>query len=995
MARVQLYRVQPGANATSSLRSVFDSVTTGSAIQITSTESLVDFAFRSDPESRPLDELRHRILLGQAISDVGKDWQYFGRIADTRGFADRAAGTIAELKEAGYSRRIPKADARLTDVSRLFAAFEKRRLATERNGPEDQILRAAPIWKKGKPSAFAELRVVVLDGFTTFTEPQKRLIEAVVTRLDVLAVSLSNDGDPAVAGWLRSLGPSEDYPVIRIHDAPIAELIEAPGPVGEARLVARRIRELLATGTLPNDIVVTARDIKVSADVLSEVFDEYAIPVQGIPPAPLCRAPAIAFLLQAWRLPTNGFVFTDVAAMLRSSFYRPQGHDPDITMKAEALLRKIGGPDGKEAFVRAVDRWAESPPLPLEDETAETGTRKRTHTLAKTCQPFLKSFFALWDNIPTRAKPEAWIERFRQFARECGVEPTTHLDDQSALQILWEGLSAWIETLPPAKAVPAAAFALALASVTSTITAPVTLPAGNAVRILSAEDARFATCDYLFLTGLGEGSFPHLAPPESLLTEADRGVLRGVRLSIPDPASRRQAEQSLFNDLIARPRKGLVLSYAAVDAKGQEQLPSSFLADWREQNPSVAVTKQKMLIQNYAAEEAYSDAERRVRFANSFVKGKSANHITGLPKPVVENLKRAYQIAQARLDEKTFNRFDGGLLSEFLNANLELLGRGHVLESDHVFSPTALETYVACPFRFWLEQVLGIEPLDDPPNEVEQTRRGSAVHRAMARYHASGPTADNADAIAAGVRSQLDKAVEEYRTRSGSPVTAALWELEGLRLHRTASRYPDQWQSFREKEAKNGPTPKPQLFEAAFGLTHTQDRPSQPPLVLTIDNVEVRIGGTVDRIDAAELPDGLGFWIIDYKSGRGTYYPATAVARLEALQLPLYALAAERVLFPGKPARPLGLAYWLVTDAGPKSVLPKKVAWDRFRDQLELWVVSLVTHIRKGAFPLAPRSKTCTATCPHGPVCRIAQHRNTGKRFDLYPPPAEVPDEAV
>ena len=39
-----------------------------------------------------------------------------------------------------------------------------------------------------------------------------------------------------------------------------------------------------------------------------------------------------------------------------------------------------------------------------------------------------------------------------------------------------------------------------------------------------------------------------------------------------------------------------------------------------------------------------------------------------------------------------------------------------------------------------------------------------------------------------------------------------------------------------------------------------------------------------------------------------------------------------------------------------------------------------------GDFPLAPRSDHCTDTCGFGPVCRIAQTRNTGKVFPLALP---------
>jgi RecB family exonuclease len=409
-----------------------------------------------------------------------------------------------------------------------------------------------------------------------------------------------------------------------------------------------------------------------------------------------------------------------------------------------------------------------------------------------------------------------------------------------------------------------------------------------------------------------------------------------------------------------------------VDAKGQEQLPSSFLADWRERNEVAKVTTRKMLIQGYAAEELYSEAERRVRFENELAPGTDGTHVVAAP-AVIENLKRAKQLAAARFHDKTFNRFDGGLSPQFLTANRDLSGPGSVFDPGHVFSPTALEAYVACPFKFWLGHVLGVEPLDDPPDAVEHTRRGRAIHRALKAFHEAGPDCD--DAVTAGVRAAFDKAVEEYGRRTGGAV-AALWALDAVRLRRTAGRYGGQWQTFRAKESKSGPTPVPKHFESDFG---------RAPLEITVDGIHVRIGGTIDRIDVATLPDGLGFWVIDYKSGRATSYSGAAVARLERLQLPLYALAVERVLFQGQRARPLGLAYWLVTDTGPKSVL-KKVDWAKFRDQLERWVTAVVAQLRSGAFPLAPRSKDCTATCRHGPVCRIAQHRNSAKRFDLPPP---------
>jgi ATP-dependent helicase/nuclease subunit B len=182
------------------------------------------------------------------------------------------------------------------------------------------------------------------------------------------------------------------------------------------------------------------------------------------------------------------------------------------------------------------------------------------------------------------------------------------------------------------------------------------------------------------------------------------------------------------------------------------------------------------------------------------------------------------------------------------------------------------------------------------------------------------------------------------------------------------------------------------------------------PLVILVGDVEVRVGGRIDRIDLTEVGEAVGFWVIDYKTGRAANYSAAQVERFEKLQLPLYALAVERVLLKDRPARPLGLAYWLVTDTGPKPMLPsgKRALlawltdpgrWAKFREQLESWVATLVGHIRVGDFPLAPRSEHCTDTCRFGPVCRIAQSRNTGKvlplALPLLPKDAKADDGAM
>jgi ATP-dependent helicase/DNAse subunit B len=320
---------------------------------------------------------------------------------------------------------------------------------------------------------------------------------------------------------------------------------------------------------------------------------------------------------------------------------------------------------------------------------------------------------------------------------------------------------------------------------------------------------------------------------------------------------------------------------------------------------------------------------------------------------------------------------------------------------ERVFSPTALEDYVACPFKFFLRHVLYLEPLEEPREEIEVTRRGQAFHRALARLHrrlkeagVAEPTAE-AEALALA---ELEAAIAEDVHRAPSPAAKELWRLEGRRLLRAAARYGDQWRKFLKPWRERGTAPQPHLFEVDFGLTTVAGATPYGPLVIRTAEVEVRVSGRIDRVDLAPLADGVGFWIIDYKTGRSQHYTGADLASFRKLQLTLYALAVEEVLLAGQGARPLGLAYWLVSEEGPKVALPGRNVllwldetqrWRQVRRQLEEWVAMLVGHIRRGAFPLAPRSEHCTQTCPFGEVCRITQARSVPKDWSLPLPGQE------
>ena len=144
------------------------------------------------------------------------------------------------------------------------------------------------------------------------------------------------------------------------------------------------------------------------------------------------------------------------------------------------------------------------------------------------------------------------------------------------------------------------------------------------------------------------------------------------------------------------------------------------------------------------------------------------------------------------------------------------------------------------------------------------------------------------------------------------------------------------------------------------------------------------------------------FSIIDYKSGtKPQRRDLPSEGRLPdgtALQLELYALAAEEVLFRGQAAA-LDVGYWHCRDGGFfKWITANKVAepgqsprcephWATWRQQIVARVFELVEGIKAGQFPVYSLDDNCTGRCQFHTVCRVNQVRSLEKQW----PPSQTP----
>ncbi len=239
------------------------------------------------------------------------------------------------------------------------------------------------------------------------------------------------------------------------------------------------------------------------------------------------------------------------------------------------------------------------------------------------------------------------------------------------------------------------------------------------------------------------------------------------------------------------------------------------------------------------------------------------------------------------------------------------------------------------------------------------------------------------------------------RARSAQPFQAALAEIERRQLQQWLAQYVAQHAKYDNLWRELDEPLVPAHFEVSFG---DQERPGDDPLstveplVVTDGKRTVLVRGRIDRVDLGRMGRAPVFNVLDYKSGKAGRYSRSAIESGDALQVFLYALAAEQLL--AREGRiPWAAGYWFIADKGylEKQSLRMHESLDDKLRPTELWtqvrqddvtrVITLVERMRDGQFPVISRDDECTSYCDFHTVCRINQVRAMEKAWP--PPPSQ------
>jgi ATP-dependent helicase/DNAse subunit B len=353
-------------------------------------------------------------------------------------------------------------------------------------------------------------------------------------------------------------------------------------------------------------------------------------------------------------------------------------------------------------------------------------------------------------------------------------------------------------------------------------------PGGDTVAVLDPLALRARRVRALFLCGLQEGAFPSQRRPRGLLSEEDRytlAQLTGVHLGRhQDPLA---AERYLLYAAVSRPEELLVLSWHVADDDGLASARSLFVED---------------VCDLFEGDLPEHPRRQRGSFTPAAPGGGAAD--------------------------------EGGLHDERVLAEL----------ARRPWSASAIETYIGCPMRWYVDRVLRPGSYDP---DAEPLRRGGLAHAALKDTLEQLREQTGSAALRPGklslARELLVRSLAELE--SEYPLSASPERLPGVRMRLRADleRYLEHAAAF-ESQLEPGP------LELAFGMPPggEESEPELGPFELG-DGVVLR--GRIDRVDISPAGDAV---VVDYKNRvEGT--PSRWIEDGK-VQVPLYMLATEALL---------------------------------------------------------------------------------------------------
>ena len=399
---------------------------------------------------------------------------------------------------------------------------------------------------------------------------------------------------------------------------------------------------------------------------------------------------------------------------------------------------------------------------------------------------------------------------------------------------------------------------------------------GYGVQITTLNEIRGLNFDYLFIGGLNDGDLPTRFTPEVFFSG-----------SFAREEIQHQTEQRyLFYQSLCVWKKKLYLSFSQSDEK-RDLVQSSFLKDFNSLFEIKNISRTNFKDEIYSREELFELIGQ--------VSPDKRNKLK-LPEEInvdMKSINESIEIDKRRIEEPFGESEFSGFISNDIDDELKTKLK-NISESE--FSATQLETYAKCPYKYFVENILRLETIEEPVEELEAFEYGSLIHSILFEFYSELKEkkiilAKCGDTDFRTAELLLFKIAEKRFDELKLNPEFSFYEREKL-LGINGRRSQSLLYKFLEEERKGDPGYVPEFFEMSFGHFKSEEK-SSGKINNDVSANGIKLRGKIDRIDLNEKENT--FKVIDYKLG-GTKPTADDLLNGISLQLPLYLFAAKELL---------------------------------------------------------------------------------------------------
>ncbi|GJL55658.1 MAG: hypothetical protein NPIRA02_27900 [Nitrospirales bacterium] len=714
------------------------------------------FPSPDEPAFRLITEFTFRQFLGFVLGQQGAELPSADPLLHrSPGLCAALWATIRDLKDAMIPPHVmrlaineglfdPGTQDTLHTLCTLYETVQETTQRLQIGGPDD--LTAVVIPHVPHSSFLARLTRVCYYGFYDLTQVQLTFFESVTRSVDVTVYFPCID-IPAFAFARRfydrhllagavqetsvSSPPSPFQASSLSEEQRTVNVVSAVGVEDELTLACKEIMNLIELhGYRFEDIGLVARTLEPYQPLLSRLFAQHRIPFTSSGVRPIMHEPAIKLLLHLACLSVNQFSASDMMDVLKSPYYRAGNETGAISCLYSAhwedVIRVLGITRGEEQWAKlsvclATDprtigervqgkSWRMSPEVflataqelhrlvkELIDDCHVLPSQGDTKSLTKACKQLLEMHLVLQDHNDVE-QPGCGMLHGSSL-----VEVVRHIFEQLEQLDRFQETMTWKD------------WTTVLLLVLQESSLPLAPGPYRGVRVLDAMAARGLPFRAVIILGLNEKVFPRYIREDAFLRDGHRKVLsETLGYKIDEKYAGYDEERLLFALVQRAAHDRLYLSYQRADEEGRVLAPSPFLRELvHTEHPDTRVSE-------WALPRRFSDRLDEDLFRDSLLTLeelglKLVHHGQDFSALLEHAGREPLLLQQGMLAHSDMERslakpgpFDG-MIGPDDESWRHVVTRG--------FSPTSLETYAQCPFRYFASQLLRIDGTRDSRTE--------------------------------------------------------------------------------------------------------------------------------------------------------------------------------------------------------------------------------------------------------------------------------------